>query len=261
MLDKSSAFRNVTATIHDRDASTVAAPSQIWGTTSGAGPSARYQVQEWCPSHFRSGVAGSVRRQPVDRGGLRGPDRASARRRTRGRHRPGSPLAMRVTVRPNGFSSRARYIAVTSPSVLGLVHRMTSCTPSGSMPGEQLAHLQLLGADPLERAHRAEQHVIAAAELAGLLDRHDVARLLDDAHHRRVATVVEADRAQLALGDVEAPLAEPHPRLGVGDRVRQPGDVVGRAPSGGGRRCAAPTSVRCRAGDRARRSAPGPAAV
>ena len=33
---------------------------------------------------------------------------------------------------PNGFSIRARYIAVTSPSVLGLVHTITSCTPSGS---------------------------------------------------------------------------------------------------------------------------------
>ena len=41
--------------------------------------------------------------------------------------------------------------------------------------GEQLADLQLVGADAFERAHRAEQHVVAAAELAGLLDRDDVA--------------------------------------------------------------------------------------
>jgi len=40
---------------------------------------------------------------------------------------------MRVTFTPNGFIMRAMYMAVTSPSVLGLVHRITSCTSSGSM--------------------------------------------------------------------------------------------------------------------------------
>ena len=40
---------------------------------------------------------------------------------------------MRVTRTPNGCSMRARYMAVTSPSVLGLVHRMTSSMPSGWM--------------------------------------------------------------------------------------------------------------------------------
>src|SRR5262249_18588283 len=42
----------------------------------------------------------------------------------------GSPLAMRVTRRPSGLSSRARYIAVASPSMFGFVARITSCTPS-----------------------------------------------------------------------------------------------------------------------------------
>ena len=45
--------------------------------------------------------------------------------------------------------------------------------------------------------------------------------------HRGVPVVVEADRAQRVLGDVETPVAEPHPRLGIGERVGEAGDVVG----------------------------------
>jgi hypothetical protein len=44
----------------------------------------------------------------------------------------GRPDAMRVTFTPSGLSRRARYIAVASPSMFGLVHRMTSVMPSGS---------------------------------------------------------------------------------------------------------------------------------
>jgi hypothetical protein len=39
---------------------------------------------------------------------------------------------MRVTSRPSGRSSRARYMAVASPSMFGFVQRMTSVIPSGS---------------------------------------------------------------------------------------------------------------------------------
>src|SRR5437660_441913 len=45
----------------------------------------------------------------------------------------GRPLAMRVTRRPRGFRRRARYMAVASPSRLGLVQRITSATPSVSI--------------------------------------------------------------------------------------------------------------------------------
>jgi hypothetical protein len=51
------------------------------------------------------------------------------------------------------------------------------------------------------------------------LDRDHVARLLDDADERRVAPVVEADRAARALGQVEADLAEADLLLDVADRV------------------------------------------
>ena len=77
-------------------------------------------------------------------------------------------------------------------------------TPSASTRREQLLDPQLLGPDALDRRDRALQHVVAAAELVGALDRDDVARLLDDAERRGVAPFVEAVAAQLALGDVEA---------------------------------------------------------
>ena len=51
-------------------------------------------------------------------------------------------------------------------------------------PGEQLAHAQVVGADAVDRADRAAEHVVAAAELAGALDGDDVLGLLDDADRR-----------------------------------------------------------------------------
>ena len=109
---------------------------------------------------------------------------------------------MRVTCRPSGFSSRARYIAVASPSMLGFVARMTSVMSSSVMRAEQLLHAQLLGADALDRRDRALQHVVATTELVRAFDRDDVARLFDDAHDVRVAPFVAAERAELAFGDV-----------------------------------------------------------
>src|SRR3712207_7714793 len=50
----------------------------------------------------------------------------------------------------------------------------------------------------------AAQHVVAAAELAGALDRDHVLVLLDHAEHGGVAPRVTADPALVVLGDVEA---------------------------------------------------------
>ena len=110
----------------------------------------------------------------------------------------------------------------------------------------------------LDRRDRALQHVVATAELAGALDRDDVARLLDHAEQRGVAPIVAAERAQLALGDVEAAPAPRDAVLRVDDRARRAGWRRRARPAGGRTRCAAPTSARCPAADRARRSAPGP---
>jgi hypothetical protein len=50
--------------------------------------------------------------------------------------------------------------------------------------------------------------VVATAELAGFLDRDDVARLFDDTENVGVSAVVLADRAKRVVSDVETPLAE-----------------------------------------------------
>ena len=60
---------------------------------------------------------------------------------------------------------------------------------------QQLPHPELVGADPLDRADGSLEDVVAAPELAGALHGDDVARLLDDAEHGRVAAVVGADAA------------------------------------------------------------------
>ena len=60
--------------------------------------------------------------------------------------------------------------------------------------------------------------MIATAELAGLLEGHDVPCLLHHAEHRCIPAVVGTDAAQQVLGHVEAAVAEANLRLGVDDR-------------------------------------------
>ena len=97
-------------------------------------------------------------------------------------------------------------------------------------PGEELADLEPLGADAVDRADRAVEHVVAAAELAGALDGEHVQRLLDDAQPAVVAARVAADRAQRRVADVEAAVAE-HDLVADGDqRPRERARLrVGRA--------------------------------
>jgi hypothetical protein len=64
--------------------------------------------------------------------------------------------------------------------------------------------------------------VIATVELAGALDRDDVARLLDDADRGRLAPLVLADPAGGLGGEVEADLAVTDGRLDLPDRLREP---------------------------------------
>src|SRR5690606_23542409 len=74
--------------------------------------------------------------------------------------------------------------------------------------GEQLLDPQLVGPDALDGADGALEHVVAALELTGLLDGDDVPGFLDHAHDRALPAGVAADPATVALGDVEARLAE-----------------------------------------------------
>src|SRR3954469_16039402 len=93
---------------------------------------------------------------------------------------------------------------------------------------QQLLDAQLLRPDALDRRDRALQHVVSTVELVGALDRDDVARLLDHAHERRVAALVEAVPAELTRREVEAPRAPADARLRLGDRARQSVGVFGR---------------------------------
>ena len=72
---------------------------------------------------------------------------------------------------------------------------------------DQLADVQVLGVDSVDRRQRAAQHVVAARPLVGALDRDDVARLLDDADQLGVAARVLTDAAARADRQVEADLA------------------------------------------------------
>ena len=88
-------------------------------------------------------------------------------------------------------------------------------------PREQLLHAELFGSDAFDRRDGALQHVIPPAILTGSFDGHDVAGLLHDADDVGIASFVETERAELALGDVEATAAPRDPILGVLDRSGQ----------------------------------------
>src|SRR5690606_20617689 len=94
-------------------------------------------------------------------------------------------------------------------------------------PLQQFLDPQLVGADALDRADRAAEDVVATAELAGALDRHDVLGLLHHAQHGRVAPRITTDPAPLLLGDVAAHRAEADLVLDLGEHRREPA-YVGR---------------------------------
>ena len=88
-------------------------------------------------------------------------------------------------------------------------------------PAEQLADVQVLGVDTVDRRQRSAEHVVAAVELARALDRDHVAGLLDHADRVGLAAVVLADAAGGLGGEVEADLAVADGLLDLADRVGQ----------------------------------------
>ena len=171
----------------------------------------------------------------------------------------GRPLAMRVVFSPSGLSEPAEVhgrglaldVRVGAEDHLGDALRLDA--------GQQLLDPQLVGADALDRADRALQHVVAAVELAGLLDRHEVPGLLDDAQQRcgRAGRRRRSSHSSPSA-DVEAPRAPAHPVRGLADRR-----ASRRASSAGSlqqveRDALRGLRARRRGGVRARRSGPGP---
>ena len=101
------------------------------------------------------------------------------------------------------------YIAVASPSTVGLVARINSVIPSGPISGLQFLDPDLARPDTVDGRQRASEDVIPAPELLGPLHNHHVLGALDDAHQSDVTPRIPADRTFLASSDVEATAAEP----------------------------------------------------
>ena len=76
----------------------------------------------------------------------------------------------------------------------------------------------MISLDAVERRQRAAEDVVEPAVLRRPLERDEVDGLLDDADRRPVAARVEADRAQLVLGEVAALAAEADALLHLLDR-------------------------------------------
>src|SRR5204862_6559837 len=94
---------------------------------------------------------------------------------------------------------------------------------------QQLAHLEVVGADAVQRRERAEQDVVTPLELAGALHRQQVVGLLDDAEQAGVAPGIGADAARVLVGDVEADRAVDDALLHGDQRARQLAHFLGGA--------------------------------
>ena len=164
----------------------------------------------------------------------------------------GSPLARRVT----RTRSRRRSCEVRRRRLAGRVRVRGEDDLDHSVALDAVHELvdpQVLGLDAVERRERAAEHVVEAAELRRPLERDDVDRLLDDADRGAVAPRVEADCAQLLLGEVAALAAETDALLHLFDRPGERKGLLLLASGAGGTRAAARSGCRSRAGASAAR--------
>src|SRR5262245_56093251 len=93
---------------------------------------------------------------------------------------------------------------------------------------QQALDLEIVWSDSLQRRERAHQDVVDALELAGLLDRGDVLRLLDDADYVVVAIVAAAEGTRIRVGDVVADRAVGDTLFHLANRVDQPIGLLAR---------------------------------
>lgn len=93
--------------------------------------------------------------------------------------------------------------------------------------GEEVADVELIGADAFEGVECAAEDVVAAVEFAGAFDGLHVFGFFDNADDVEVSFGVGADAAGVGFGDVAADVA-------VGDAVAEGGDGVSEAVDGVG---------------------------
>jgi hypothetical protein len=106
-----------------------------------------------------------------------------------------------------------------------LVARITSSTPPAR---QEIADLQVVRPDAVQRRQRPHQHVIDAVEVARLLDPGHVLRLLDDADKATIAGRVGTEVARVGVGDVAAHRAVGDAVLDVAHRLDEPLDLLAR---------------------------------
>ena len=92
---------------------------------------------------------------------------------------------------------------------------------------QQLADVQLLGADLVHGADHAAQHMVEAVVAARALNRLDVARLANHADAGGIAHRVLADGALVGRGVVKATAAKVHLLLDLQDGLGQAAGLLG----------------------------------
>ena len=140
----------------------------------------------------------------------------------------GTPMAMRVTRTPRGFEKPGevdgRRLAFDGGAG-GEDHLLDRPRPH---PFQEPLDPQLVRAHSGERRERPVQHVVAPAEVAGLLDGDDVVRLLDDADRLVAALGIRAGRADLLVRDRVAHRAHADAVEQRADRLREAARVLSR---------------------------------
>ncbi len=133
----------------------------------------------------------------------------------------GMPTPIRVTRTPSGLISFETYTAVASPSAVGFVAIMISCTVPAFQPFNQSLQLQLIRPFSFQRRKRSAQHMIKTGILARALNGEDVVRLFDDADHSAITVGARAVKAGIGIGDVVTDAAFTNLQLGIANGVGQ----------------------------------------
>lgn len=129
---------------------------------------------------------------------------------------------MRLTLMPDGLISLAMYMAVASPSMLG-VGGQDQLFDAGIVlkAHDELLQVDILGADAVHGRNGSMEDVVLAVKFFDPLHGHDVPRAFHHADDVLAAAVVAADGAGILVGQIAADGAVAHGLFGVRDGVSQ----------------------------------------